>query len=309
MPYDMETRPALRNLVGTRIYRPNAGTDPVRWLEKQQDMAAVYGVFTSTVELSPELARALLDNNPDNRTLNEKKAAEYAEDISAGRWAHNGETVIVANTGELNDGQKRCRAVEIAQKSIITQMTFGVDRDTRTTVDVGVKRTASQHLGMAGFPHYVKLAMAVATVLCFKKTGKITTAAEGRATSSEIMRWAESHPEMTDSVIAGMSIYRSLRASAGLFGGLHFLFSEKSKEDADKFFALVSSGEMLGSGHPAFELRAMLIRERDKKAKLPESEFAGRAIKAWNAYRSNSKVAVLRMVSKGIGKEDFPTPK
>lgn len=280
---------------------------PSTWLERMIERAKS-GVFTISTMLTPEIAQALLDNNPNNRPISEKKSEEYARDIASGRWMHNGESVIVANTGELNDGQHRCRAVIIAGKPIVTQMTFGVERDTRTTVDIGVKRTSAQHLGMNGHAHYVQLSRAIATVLTFKKVGRLTAAPENRPTSSEIIEWASSHPEMQDSVSAGLSIYRHLRASAGLFAGLHYLFAEKSRVDADAFFEALGSGEMMGKGDPIYELRQSLVRHRASKAKLPENEIAARAIKAWNRYRVGKRVGVLRMITKGRGKEQFPMP-
>lgn len=307
MEYGLKSKGSV---VGYTRYSPpmTAVSEARKWIDEQASRSSPHKLLTLTVELTPPLAEAILLKNPKNRNTSERKATEYARDILSDRWALNGEPIIIADTGELNDGQHRCRAVQIAGKSIKTQMTFGVHRDTRTTVDVGVKRTSAQHLGMAGFQHYVQLSRAITTILTFKKTGKITTFSEGRPTSSEIMEWADTHPEMIDSVVAGLSIYRHLRASAGLFGGLHYLFAEKSREQADEFFSGLASGEMLGKGNPMFELRGTLIRDHKSKAKLPDAEIAARAIKAWNRFRANSRVGVLRRITRGRGKEDFPVP-
>lgn len=291
----------------TAAKSPNA-TRAERWLQEQLKRARREGAFTITVELTPELAELLLANNPQNRKLSPHKVAEYARDITAGNWRHNGETVIIADTGELNDGQHRCQAVVETGRSITTEMTFGVERDSRKTVDIGMKRAIGQHLQMAGHANGKMLGHAVAVILTFQKIGRISAGPEARPTGTEIMAWAAAHEEMQEHLIKGGRVARKFKASGGLFAALHYLFSQKSPIDTERFFTALENGSDLGKNDPVYRLREALLADLRAKAKLPDAEIAARVIKAWNHFRRGQSIKYLRRISEGRASEQYPVP-
>jgi hypothetical protein len=118
------------------------------WLATQHSRARRDGPFTVKTELTPALAKLLLDSNPENRKISPWLVRQMVRDIKNGRWALNGETLIVALSEELNDGQHRCQAVIDADKSIRTMITFGVERESRFTIDTGQKKSIGDHLDM-----------------------------------------------------------------------------------------------------------------------------------------------------------------
>jgi hypothetical protein len=70
------------------------------------------------VEVSPELAESWLSKNPNNRNLRRSVVDGYARDMSAERWALNGETVKFAADGHLFDGQHRLNAIIVSGATV-----------------------------------------------------------------------------------------------------------------------------------------------------------------------------------------------
>ncbi len=246
--------------------------------------------------------------NPQNRPLSQINLEKYRSDIRAGTWLHNGETVIVSDTGELNDGQHRCIAVVGVGKSIVTEMTFGVARDSRSTVDIGHKKTVGQHLAMAGHLNAKPIGKASALILTFREYGRITRSPDMAPTTSDIMAFAATHPDLQDDVTWGSRARKKFRVSQGLYTALHFLFCERSPDDANRFFAALIDGASLAKSSPIYRLREMLIRNSHAKAKLPETEIAALTIKAWNQFRRGQTRQSLVWRTSGSAPEIFPIP-
>ena len=121
-------------------------------------------IRTEIVQLTPMLARVLLGRNDGNRCVRKSKVAQYKSDILAGRWSMNGEPIIVSRDGLLNDGQHRCLAVIEANAPIQVIIVFGVERETRETVDQGGARSASDIALMHHVPN-AALASAIARMM------------------------------------------------------------------------------------------------------------------------------------------------
>lgn len=278
-----------------------------KWLEDCVKRSRVQGPFTITCMLTPEMAAVLLERNPSNRKIG-PKVEEYTRDIAAGDWLHNGETIVVASTGELNDGQHRCSAVVKAGRAIVTEMTFGVSRDSRRTIDTGVKRTVGGHLAIAGYTEANALAHAARAIVTFNKYGIITRTPDIYATSREIQMWCDAHPDMGEHINLGRAVRKSCHSSVGLFAGLHYIFSQIDRSDADKFFGQLASGEMLRAGQPALQLREFLTKEAASRGRSPEMVIAAHAIKAWNLFRKGKTARALTWRGKGNSDERFPMP-
>lgn len=274
-----------------------------RWLDAQFERVSRFGPFTVTAKLTPELAELLLAKNPDNRPLSEVKIGQYVRDIGAGNWRHNGETIIVAETGELNDGQHRCRAVIDAGRAIVTEMTFGVGRDTRLTVDTGIKRTIGRQLHMMGYPEANSQAHAAALIMVFNRTkrfAQLTLAL--RPTPSEVQVFVSQH-DLHTHILYSSAAARKLSLSKGMAAAVHYLCNQKDPHLADAFFEALATGVKDGvglKGGPIYRLRELLIA---KGKKLSEAQAAEAIIRAWNAVRHNRSPRSLL-----LDDQPFPIP-
>lgn len=76
-------------------------------------------------EVTPEMAKAWLLKNPENRPIEEDRVSEYADKMRRGEWKekmHGGSPLIVMKEGELINGQHRLMAVVKYGKSVRMQV-------------------------------------------------------------------------------------------------------------------------------------------------------------------------------------------
>lgn len=180
--------------------------------------------------LTPALAQALLNKNPNNRRLSEQRATQLANAIRRGEWQLNGESVIVAEDGALLDGQHRCRAVVIAEMAIPVILVEGVPSKAFTTIDIGEKRSVGQIFQMQGFsdPNNLSATISVLEMYTQNRTArKPLTVAQ----KSAIL---EQYPSIVESIAVTRKI-RQFPPSVAAVG--HFLAQQAyGKAFADQWF-------------------------------------------------------------------------
>lgn len=98
--------------------------------------------------IDPDLAKRLLERNESNRRPKQRAIALYARDMAAGKWDPDASDLKFSRTGELLDGQNRLYACVEAGVPFPTLVRTGLAKETRTHVDVGVKRTVADMLRM-----------------------------------------------------------------------------------------------------------------------------------------------------------------
>lgn len=113
------------------------------------------GVRAEVVKLTPKDAEELLGKNRRNRNLSEPRMAAYVEELLAGHWPVNGETIILGKDGELYNGQHRmmalARAGEVNPSIVMyTLLVRGVAEEARPTIDKVKVRTVSDDWHMEG---------------------------------------------------------------------------------------------------------------------------------------------------------------
>ncbi len=119
----------------------------VAWIDEQVKLAKGK-IGCGVVEITPAMARALLSRNPGNRRVSESTVSKIARDIYNSDFIVNGESIIVADDGSLNDGQHRLCAVVEADKPIVSVIVFGPARASRVTVDQGRSKMVGDYLAM-----------------------------------------------------------------------------------------------------------------------------------------------------------------
>lgn len=250
---------------------------------------------TEWVELTPALAESLLNFNAGNRSVKNVKVAQYAADMAAGRWKLNGEPIIVSKCGQVNDGQHRCLAVIDSNTTVPVAITFGIERETRLTVDQGSARTAGDFLAMEGVAN-ANISGAVARMLiAYESSQGKSLAGAGILTTGQVRERVHSDPNLRESVVFASTNgrYAQRFVSASIIGLCHYILSKKSGEDADAFLLQVCRGEGLKIKDPAHTVREKLATvgktTRERKIKL--------ILQAWNFYRRNMKVSTSSMSS------------
>jgi len=280
----------LERIAPTKTRKPEAGT--VHWF----DQCVARGrneVFTALITVTPGLANVILGNNPDNRNIRATKLAQFAADMRAGRWSLNGEPIIISKSGELNDGQHRLGAIIEANTPIDLLFVFGIERETRTTVDQGAARGAADYLQMRGAQYAAISAVIARTVIAYERSGGQTVAGTKFVTNAEVLERVASDPGIVASSAFAMHHARAFRSfcAPSAIGAAHYILKQEHPSDADAFMEQVCVGESLRKSDPAFAVRERLWTTGKYTGQKLEVIFRG-----WNAYRSGRPLKLAKVL-------------
>ncbi len=244
--------------------------------------------FAIVADIGPEEAQRLLANNPQNRLFDRANTTRLEHDLAAGRWQFNGESIIVADSGELNDGQHRLQAVIKTGTMIRTVIVFGVSRESRATLDMGNRRDLADQLALAGFAN-VYLASAV--------TRLVMGWEQARGESVKNAAWL-TIPELLERALADPAIHHSasyaLRRNAAAHsiirgssvGFCHYVFSRVDPVEAENFMDRVTTGHHAPRGDPAFVTRAALMRTTSSR----RADHIAMVFRGWVADQAGAAV-------------------
>lgn len=249
------------------------------------------GVFSEIATITPSIAKHILDQNADNRNIRQKIVDRIASDIAGGMWDLNGEAIIVAKSGELNDGQHRLSAIIQANKAVQSNIIFGVDRNSRFTVDMGAVRTTGDFLGMEGAKYRTHAAACAKLLLMFRK-GLYGSSGNGSLsdfTSTAIRAEYWKNQKDVDSAVADIinEVFLKQYGGSALIAA-HVLIYRANGSEAAFFFNKLATGDQLPRGSAILALRAKMMEV--KADRLRPWEKLEIFLRYWNAWRSGVKV-------------------
>lgn len=252
--------------------------------------------------LTPDIAGKFLDTRPENqRSIRRFQVERIIRDIKAGRWRLNGETIVFDSQGRLVQGQHRCQAVIESGVPIQVYVIWGVDSDISSSYDNTSRRTAADGLKADGFSNTWSLGCAARRVMSYESRRSGVPLA---SPASEIVEFCKANPDLSESVRmcrASEKLAKSIETT--VLAAMHFLFSKRSRSQADEFIEKLISGENLTSGSPILALRNCMIRV-DTKFDATDSMIL--IIKCWNAYRQDKKITRLNSPGRNGNREDMP---
>lgn len=278
---------------------PTTETAAGQWLEDRLTRVANQGIFSEVIQLNPILAKHFLKHNRDNRPLRKAKLKQFADDIVYDRWDFNGEPIIFADTGEMNDGQHRCEAVIMAGKPILTLVVYGVKRESRRTVDNGSARAPGDHLAVEGKQYALEMASIARFVLAYERSGGTKLSDSNRISATEIVDRAMEDEGIDQAATLAKMAYGKFRSVAppSVLGFCYYQFAKANPEAAEEFMRSVISGANLSEDSPAYVVREKLISlERPLREHRAEILFQG--FKAYVEERTLGRIVV---------RNEFPT--
>jgi hypothetical protein len=98
--------------------------------------------------VTPEMAKAYLEKNTDNRNKRGWWVSGLANQIKRGEWIPTHQGVGITKSGKLVDGQHRLEAIVEANIAVEIMVTTGVRDDAYKVLDNGIKRTMADLTGM-----------------------------------------------------------------------------------------------------------------------------------------------------------------
>ena len=265
--------------------QPRIGT--VAWIEhkiKQGETAP----FAELVTITPDIAKYLLENNSNNRNIIERRVLEIAEDISAGRWQVNGETIIVSNDGQTNDGQHRLNAIVIADAPIQTLVFFGAERESRLTVDMGKSRSVGDFLGMDNIKN-CNQAAAVSKLHLAWSRGIYGCGKAGYGTKQELREHYFLNKQDIDNAISAVGHLKFSHAVGKTsIITAYTILHRINPRSCEEFFHKLIEGDSLTRGDAILQARTHSIEFASQR--LREWEKLELIFKYWNSWRSGRSV-------------------
>lgn len=266
-----------------------AGKTTKMALKRKETVAANTKVETKIVTLTPAMAEAFLAVNENNRNISPTSVNKFAADIIEGRWVFNGEPIIVAENGELNDGQHRCAAVVLAGKPITTLVVSGVPRAARFSTDMGQARTQGHLLSMAGVANANTISRAAGLMLQMDKVGHLTRGAAGYGsiTKQAIVDYAHQHLEELEQAydVVGSNNVKMIGAAGVLMAAFILIARKSTPALAAEFFQSLIDGTNLGKRNPIYVARERLTKERFN-GHVPPRVVIEIILRAWNLHRT-----------------------
>lgn len=230
------------------------------WFNNRAKMGAV-SVHTEQAVLTPALADVLIDHNEGNRPIRLAKLAQYVDDMRNGRWEFNGETIIISKEGLMNNGQHRSHAVIETQIDIPVLFVFGVERDSRKTVDTGANRGPHDQLSADGFGQPTTMAAVARFVLSYEQNGGKGFANLNRISGPDVYERAKS-----DALIEEASNYpykhgnKAKRlAPPSVIGFCYHAFMQVDRPAAQAFLDQVVTGINLSADSASYITREKLM--------------------------------------------------
>lgn len=255
---------------------------------------------TRKEKIGPETAKRLLAMNTRNRAKKENRITYYKEEMLAGRWRFNGDAIRISKTGVILDGQNRLHAIVLSGVTIETLVVDDLDDDVMATIDGGAPRSAGDVLHLAGHGNSRSLAAALSFIHDYFTTN---ISAKHGVGNSRVLNLLREYPGAEESVrLVGSG--RSVLPNA-MLSGLHYLFSQVDRAEADRFVRDLTTGSGLSSSDAVYLLRERLLKNAISKARLKRDELAALAIKAWNLRVSGANVRCLKWRGDGEKAERF----
>ncbi len=257
------------------------------------------------VMLTPDVAMELLEHNTLNRPLSDQHVHRIAKQIIEGKWRFNGDTIKVADTGDVLDGQHRLWAIIEAKKPVETLVVYGIAKDAFATIDTLRRpRSGADVLALCGAARHRQIVSPALQWLTRWQRGVLVSFRDpkNRIENSDIEAAFAAHPAMVNAVERAMAL-RSL-ANPSVLGFIYYVMSNRNAELAERMMATLEAPAGVAIVDPFYKLREYFLADHHKR-KEPLYTIA-LAFKAANAAYAGREIKVLKWVHQGANSEAFP---
>lgn len=212
---------------------------------------------------------------------------KYAKLMRLGQFRETLVPIIFTRSEFLGDGQHRMRAIVLAGATLPFWFAFGDKDENFFVYDNNKVRGAGDIFAIKGVPNH---AMASATAKWVAAYEAETFHAGSNAfdmgigTPEQTYRFYCERPGIQDSMRIGHAMAHNRMPSPSLMAALHYIASQKQKDQADKFFMKLATGlGFEGRRDPAYQLREYIAKS---PTTIIGRELAVLAVDAWNAARA-----------------------
>jgi hypothetical protein len=247
------------------------------------------------------MAKRWLAMRKTNRPVNLVNYNKVVKALTEGTYRLNGESIILSDDGIL-DGQHRLLAVVDTGVAMWSVVVYGIDSAYFATIDSGKVRGASDVLSIAG---HLNTTVLGASLVVLWQIGRGTVMSKEHPPTVEIEGILAEHPWLSESVTFCKRKLPRMISPARLTAA-HYVFSQHSRLEADRFIMDLHTGIGLKAGDPVAVLRDKIIRNTVANTKLPDNTMLALLIKAWNFRRGGKKIKGIHWRAASDATEDFP---
>jgi hypothetical protein len=246
------------------------------------------------MDITPDIARAMLLRNLNNRAISDRTVSKYARDMASSSWLLTYEPIIVGKDETLLNGQHRLSACIRANVKFKAFVVFNAEKRVQNVIDTGKTRSTGDALRFIGEKDVGNLSACLRYIYSIKEKGTYRV-----PSNSEIAALLLRHPNVRESLSAAKKhinpvLQPSILACVHYIGG-----NILGRPDlAEAYARVMSSGVPTYTGDPVHIFRELCIKE---KASLKRDiivhgrrKFAG-AIHAWNLFARGAKVKQMRI--------------
>lgn len=260
-------------------------------------------------DITPDVARRLLDYNTNNRGIRRKHVDWLSKQMELGYWIFTGDSIKFSLNGILCDKQHTLHAIiqsNTTQKYVIIG---GLDNRVIDVLDTGIARSAGDVLKLNGITNANNLAAICRRVLAFKK-GHKSFAGGAKVNSGKdatkkdyadvianirILEEVTKDGRYEDALHIAEKCYGYSRIfNMSQYGALYFLLAEKNADDAWEFISKLATSVGLEDGSPILLLRQRLEQERDGRMTFSDQLKTYYIFTCWNKFRKGEKMKILQ---------------
>lgn len=251
----------------------------------------------SVETISPNMAQDLLQQNFNNRKLNQARVAAMARDIAAGKWRLTPQGIAISKAGRLLDGQHRLTAVVQANCAVRMTVVRDCDELAQRFIDLGDQRSLQNELQMEG----VKNSRTVSA--CARHIAAI----ENGLDKSDLTKYRtrEELRNVISRYSTGFSWLLTKQkpqiSRGGYISPLVFVYNTLPSE-VDSFYNQVDTGVGLDSGSPALLLRNWLLTLRSSTGSSIDRTIVLKTFAALDAYVDGKSMIRLHSNESSIAK-------
>jgi hypothetical protein len=262
---------------------------------------------TAIAEMTPAMAKKILDRNERNRALRPDYVRQLAGAMERGEWVVNGEPVQIADDGTLLNGQHRLSAVVESETSVPMLVVRGLPAETRTTMDVGTRRTLSDVLALHGETDTTNLGAVLGLLYRYRTGARLDYSSRTAPTIVQALELLEKEKGLREALHEARHVFRETRMRLSVAALLLYLFEEADPKAGQGFFDALCHPEGEKRGSAVRKLRSHLDRIRSKrKYRFSTAVLSAMTIKAFNAWREGRQVENLAYRAGGPNPEPFP---
>jgi hypothetical protein len=254
------------------------------------------------VRLTPAIAAQWLERNDQNRPMSRTNATTLGNEMTAGHWRENGESVVFdsAVPPVLMDGQHRLQAVIDTGHEYNCPVISGVEPAARPTVDRGQKRSVANNLQMAGEMNGSALAATIVLWAGYERRTARDMTQSRRMSVTGMTEFLALWPRLREAVTAARKLRPAgqgrtmVPTSEVALVWMAISESGAPEERAGEYLGAVLSGFDLSPGNPILALRRRLQDQVGTAHRMQKRERIALILRTWQLWSAGETRQQIR---------------